>query len=178
MDFSERYHKACIKDCILAVLWPREDIHKFLKDCDCRREELRCIENFKKDQSPRRSMIDLVFDKIGREARRRAWAVSGMLQRLIDWDRFDPYYFTKLKQLSREEADYHLQHLRQLSSFAIVKSTRNESIETKEAELQRAKKDLTSIRSEILSLHGGTLSHRSEDMPLKRSLQNLQDLKR
>jgi hypothetical protein len=48
-----------------------------------------------------------------------------MLQMLITWSHFDPYYFDKLKKLNRGDAERAISHLKQLQEIRITSCRSN-----------------------------------------------------
>ena len=56
--------KGCMKDCVLAIFWPRKDILGFFRDHDCTSRELREIEDFKERSLSRAAMVDVIFERL------------------------------------------------------------------------------------------------------------------
>lgn len=166
--------KGCMKDCILSIFWPRKDIYGFFKDHDCTKPELREIESFKELELSRAAMVDLVFEKLASRTDNGLGPFRAMLQSLIGWDRFDPYYFDKLKKLDRTKAQQCIAHLRQLQEIrdAKIKDDRKR----REAQLSRKqhpKKDLAELRGEFLRLHSGELKPQDRGYALEKILAEL-----
>src|SRR6266540_39705 len=109
--------KGCMKDCILSVMWPRQDIVAFFRSCNCTTSDLRPILTWKEENISRSNMIDLMFARLDERADNGIGQFRAMLQRLFKWDHFDPYYFEKLQKLDKRKATANLTHLRQLQEI-------------------------------------------------------------
>ena len=104
-----------MKDCILSIFWPRNDIYSFFKDHDCTSGDLRVIEDFKdRDYHGAQWSINCLTN-LPHAADGGLGPFRSMLQLLNDWTRFDPYYFDKLRKLDRTAAERNIAHLRQLN---------------------------------------------------------------
>jgi hypothetical protein len=74
-----------------------------------------------------------------------------MLQSLLTWSHFNPYYFDKLRKLDRAAATRNLEHLRQLQEIrdARIKAAR-ERRAAQEATRQQPTASLVALRTEYL----------------------------
>lgn len=119
--------KSCMKDCILAVLWPRKDIFSFFRDNGCTKADLEGVHAFEKEKIARGKMVDLVFDRLSARDDSGLGQFRSMLKALTEWAHFEPYYFDKLAKLDRKEAQRHLDHLKQLVEIrdSKIKEERN-----------------------------------------------------
>ncbi len=166
--------KGCMKDCILSIFWPRNDIYSFFKDHDCTSGDLRVIEDFKDRALSRGTMVDQLFDQLAARADGGLGPFRSMLQSLNDWTRFDPYYFDKLRKLDRTAAERNIAHLRQLTEIrdAKIKEERKRR-EAEEAERQRPKNELPQLREQFLQLHAGKLKPQDRGYALEKILADL-----
>jgi len=116
--------KSCMKDCILALIWPKKDLFAFFQDHGCTSSDLDAIRNHV--ELTRRSMVEAIFTKLSDRADGGLGQLRAMLKALIEWDYFNPYFFETLRKLDRQTADRHLGHLRQLVEIrdAKIKSER------------------------------------------------------
>jgi hypothetical protein len=97
-----------------------------------------------------------------------------MLQALVTWNRFDPYFFDKLRKLDRPTAEKNLQHLRQLQEIRDSKiRSEREQREARAAQIQKPTLSLEQLRSEFLSLHSGKLKPQDRGYALERVLASL-----
>jgi len=97
-----------------------------------------------------------------------------MLQSLLEWDHFDPYYFDQLKKLDRKIANKALEHLKQLQEIRDAK-IRQERVSraARESQAQAPRKSLAALKAEFLSLHGGSLSPQARGIALEAILGGL-----
>ena len=169
--------KGCMRDCILSIFWPRRDIYSFFKDHDCTKSDLRVIDNFKERELSRATMVNQMFDQLVSRTDKGLGPFRAMLFSLIKWNRFDPYYFDKLKKLDRATAERNIGHLRQLQEIrdAKIKEDRKRR-ETKEAEKQRPINDLSQLRDQFLHLHAGKLKPQDRGYAFEKILAELAKL--
>lgn len=148
--------KGCIKDCILAVLWPKQDIFNFFSDHGCTKDDLKVIVRFKEDNFSRARIIDLMFAHLSSKPDSGLGQFRTMLQSLLNWSRFDPYYFDDLRKLDRDKAQQYLSHLRQLQEVrdSKIKAERNRRVAA-EAAQQKPCVSLETLKNEFLALHAG-----------------------
>lgn len=146
----------CIKDCILAVFWPREDIISFFKNNGCTTSDLRKIKDYEELKLNRAKIIDIVFDSLYSRDDAGLGHFRSMLQALISWSHFDPYYFDKLRKLDKSEAVKRINHLKQLQEIrdAKNKSEREQRIH-KEEQLSSSRKSQEDIRKIFINLYQG-----------------------
>jgi len=145
-----------MKYCILSVLWPKQDIYTFLSDHGCTSADIKVIARFKDEGMTRSKMIDLMFEHLSSQPTGGLGPFRAMLQSLLNWSRFDPYYFDNLKKLDRSKAQKCLDHLRQLQEIRDAKiKTDREKREAVEAAKQQPQISLSGLRDVFLELHSG-----------------------
>jgi len=150
--------KGCMKDCILALIWPRSEIYSFFADHRCTKTDLRPIDNFKERQLSRSLMVDTMFNHLSAKADGGLGPFRSMLQSLLDWSHFDPYYFDKLRKLDRAKAEKCLQHLRQLQE---IRDARIHADRERRVAAERQKEpehSLPELLSRFLALHSGKVN--------------------
>lgn len=164
----------CMKDCILSILWPREEIYAFFKKHDCTTADLKVIDKFKEREISRSRMVDLVFEVLSARADSGLGPFRAMLNSLVIWSHFDPYYFEKLRKLNRADADRNIQHLRQLQEIrdVVIKEDRKRR-EAADAERQRPQISLSDLRDSFLRLHAGQLNAQERGYALEKILADL-----
>jgi hypothetical protein len=59
--------KGQMKNCLLAVIWPKKDIYSFFKDCSVPTTSLRTIQNWDEKGLSRSAMIDCVFQSLSEQ---------------------------------------------------------------------------------------------------------------
>lgn len=148
--------KGCMKDCILALLWPKQDIYTFFKDHGCTKYDIRILDGFEEKNLNRSQMIDLMFGHLSSASDGGLGQFRAMLQSLMNWSRFDPYYFDTLRKLDRNKAQQSLDHLRQLQEIrdAKIKTDRERRFAAKEAQ-QNPGSSIEELRGTFLELYAG-----------------------
>src|SRR5206468_2522715 len=96
--------KRQMKDCILAVLWPKKDIYKFFRDCSVPVSALKCIENWDAKGLSRSAMVDQVFDTLSTQTDNGTLHFNIMLDALSSWSHFDDYWFKDQQKLDLGDA--------------------------------------------------------------------------
>ena len=79
--------------------------------------------------------------------------LRALLQSLIDWSHFDPYYFEKLGKLNKKDALYSIQHLRQIQEIRDnkIKEDRKKR-EAKERDNQKPRYNINELKESFISL--------------------------
>jgi len=169
--------KGCMKDCILSVLWPKQDIYTFLSDHGCTSTDMKVIARFKDEGMTRSKMIDVMFDHLSSQSTGGLGPFRAMLQSLLNWSHFDPYYFDNLKKLDRSKAQKCLEHLRQLQEIrdARIISERKKREATESAKKQ-PQTSLSDLRDLFLGLHAGKLNPQKRGYALESILGQLGNL--
>lgn len=93
-----------MRTCILALIWPKKGIFSFFSQHGCEEKDLLPIKNYADASTTRAAMVDLVFEQLTRRPDKGLGPLRAMLQSLLDWSHFDPYYFNKLKKLNLADA--------------------------------------------------------------------------
>lgn len=166
--------KGCMKDCILSLFWPRKDIVGFFEKHGCTKAEVRGLQIEGESGLKRHEIIDVLFDTLNARPDNGLGPFRAMLQSLLAWSHFDPYYFDKLRKLDRAIANKNLEHLRQLQEIrdAKIKADR-ERRETNEAARQKATVSLEELRTEYLDLLANKISRQQRGYALERILAEL-----
>lgn len=166
--------KGCMKDCILSLFWPRKDIVGFFEKHGCTKAEVRGLQIEGESGLKRHEIIDVLFDTLSARPDNGLGPFRAMLQSLLAWSHFDPYYFDKLHKLDRAIANKNLEHLRQLQEIrdAKIKADR-ERRESNEAARQKATVSLEELRTEYLDLLANKISRQQRGYALERILAEL-----
>lgn len=160
----------CMKSCLLSVLWPKKDIVQFFLKHGCDRKDLDTI-----TLEPNRSaMIDKMFSLLEEKPDGGLGPLRAMLQSLLNWSYFDPYWFDNQKKLDRGKARLSLDHLKQLQEIrdAKIREARK-TRESGEAAAQEAKKTLAEVRKHHLDLQAGLLTAQARGYALEGVLRDL-----
>ncbi|MBD2055766.1 restriction endonuclease [Oculatella sp. FACHB-28] len=164
--------KGCMRDCILSVMWAKDDIYSFFKNY-CTQSDLKVLDNYK-EQLTRVGMVDRVFDHLSSRTDGGLGAFRAMLKSLTEWSHFDPYYFDKLKKLNRDEARRKIDHLRQLQEIrdAKIKADRERQEELKRTQ-QESRQSIEELKKTFLELHSGKMSVQQRGYELEKILLEL-----
>jgi len=166
-----------MKDCILAVMWPKQVIYDFFADHDCTKDDLKVIVQFKEENLSRSRMVDLMFVHLSSKATGGLGQFRAMLQSLLNWSHFDPYYFDKLRKLDRGKAQTCLDHLRQLQEIRDGKiKAEREKRNAAEVVLRQPDISTGELLKEFLDLHAGKTAPQRRGYSLESILANLAKL--
>lgn len=171
--------KGCMKDCILSLFWPRKDIIGFFEKHGCTKAEIASVQIEGENAHKRHEVIDTLFAALAARSDSGLGPFRAMLQSLLNWSHFDPYYFDKLRKLDRATAIRNLEHLRQLQEIrdAKIKADR-ERRAAQEAERQQPTTTLEQLRAEYLDLLANKISRQQRGFAFERILTELSRLSR
>jgi hypothetical protein len=169
--------KGCMKDCILALFWPRKDIVGFCEKHGCTKAEIAPLRLEGENALKRHEVVDALFTALAARPDGGLGPFRAMLQSLLNWSHFDPYYFDKLRKLDRTAADRSLEHLRQLQEIrdAKIKSDR-ERRAAQDAARQQPTASLDQLRAEYLDLLANKTARQQRGYALERILAELSRL--
>ncbi len=169
--------KGCMKNCILSLFWPRKDILGFVEKHGCSKAEMSGIPIEGEAALKRHEVIDTLFAKLDARADGGLGPYRAMLQSLLSWSHFDPYYFDKLRKLDRSTATRELEHLKQLQEIrdARIKADR-ERRATQDAVRQQPTATLDELRIEYLNLLAEKTSKQQRGYALEKILAELAKL--
>lgn len=146
----------CMKECILALFWPRRDIETFFRSNGCTKADLKTIAAFKERDISRNAMVDAMFAQLTSRPDGGLGPFRAMLHSLINWSHFDSYWFETKQKLDRRKAERSLEHLRQLQEIrdARIEEQRKRR-EQDERNKQEPTETLQGLRRLFLDLHAG-----------------------
>lgn len=159
-----------MKTCILAIMWPKKDIQAFFARHGCEKQDVEALAA----EANRSAMVDAMFARLEAQSDGGLGPFRAMLQSLMNWSHFDPYWFDTKKKLDRAVATRSLEHLRQLQEIrdSKIKQERAKR-ESAETAAQQARKSVEQVRNEYLALHAGTLKAQERGYALERVLLEL-----
>ncbi|GAB6168476.1 hypothetical protein JCM1393_09360 [Clostridium carnis] len=105
----------CMKECILAIFWAKNDIIDFFKNNNCTTRELPKVNEVK--ELSRSGIIDLVFSNLKSRPDDGIGQFRSILKSLVEWDYYNPYYFDEIKKLDKGKAIKNIKHLKQLQEI-------------------------------------------------------------
>lgn len=166
-----------MKDCILSLFWPRKDIVGFFEKHGCTKAEISNLQLEGENALKRHEVVDALFNALAARSDNGLGPLRAMLQSLLNWSHFDPYYFDKLRKLDRSAAHRNLEHLRQLQEIrdAKIKAGR-ERRAAQEAVHQQPTASLEQLRAEYLELLANKTSRQQRGYALERILAELSRL--
>ncbi|MDA2629413.1 restriction endonuclease [Bacillus sp. WOD8 KX774193] len=106
-----------MRSTILSVFWPKKDILSFFEDCGCTRRDLQGVKKYKVENMSRAQIIDVIFESLRMRDDNGLGQFRCMLNSLINWQHFDPYFFKELKKLDEDKAIRNINHLKQLQEI-------------------------------------------------------------
>lgn len=174
MSFPEDI-KFAMRDCILKLLWAKGDIVSFFKNNSCTASDINAIG----DQSTlsRAAIVGAMFDRLSAKPDHGLGQFRAMLQSLIGWSHFDPYYFDKLKKLNRGEAERAIAHLKQLQEIRDYKlQEQRKERERKETAAKSPKVTLPELKAKFIALLQGEITGAKRGYALEEVLQELAKL--
>lgn len=167
--------KGSMRECILKILWPKDDIVRFFSDCGCTKADIGILGHYK--EMSRAAIVDKMFSYLSERPDEGLGQFRSMLSALINWSHFDPYYFDTLKKLSQAEAVRSIEHLRQLQEIRDHKiKIERQKREKREQELQSPKKTLDELKNLHISLIKGSMPAQRRGYEFERLLQELSKL--
>ena len=109
MSFPKELKKN-IENCILNIIYPREEIISLFKSCGCDRKDINTVARVK--SLTRAKIIYLMFARISDKPDGGAAIFRALNNKFLTWTKFDPQYFVKLNKLSEEKAQKSLDKLK------------------------------------------------------------------
>ncbi len=167
--------KNAMRDCLLKILWAKDDIVDFFSDNGCTSADISILGNYK--ELSRAKIIDLIFNCLASKTDGGLGQFRAMLDALLNWSHFDSYYFDKLKKLNRDEAQRAIVHLKQLQEIRDHKiRAKREQREKKEKEAQDPNKTLEELKASYISLLQCVFPSQKRGYELEKILQELSKL--
>ncbi|MGK4118326.1 restriction endonuclease [Lysinibacillus capsici] len=155
-DFFPKDITDSMRTCILSIFWPKKDIISFFTNNGCTKQDLKQVLNYEELNLSRSKIIDIVFSNLNNRTDGGLGQFRAILQALIQWNHYDPYYFEKLKKLDKNEALRNINHLKQLQEIRDAKIKQQiENRERKLSEVIKTKKTIDSLKKQYISLYQG-----------------------
>ena len=122
----------------------------------------------------RNDLVDSMFQHLSSKTDGGLGPFRAMLQALVAWSHFDPYYFEHLQKLHRADAQRSINHLKQLQELRDQRlKNERKAREAKEAEAQNPKRTLEELKTRFIQLLQGAVSPQSRGYELEVILQEL-----
>ena len=167
--------KGAMKECILKLLWAKDDIVSFFSTNGCTKKEISSLKNYK--ELNRSQIIDNMYKQLSSRNDHGLGQFRAMLSALINWTHFNSYYFDKLKKLSRDEAKRSIEHLRQIQEIRDhkIKKQRKKQFQ-KNKSCRSPKKTLEELKNQYISLLQGSMLPQQRGYELEKILLELSKL--
>jgi len=148
-----------MKDCMLAIFWPKKRIYEFFKECSVPAPVLKSIDQWDAKGLSRVGMIDEVFGELGRRHDNGTMQFDIMLEMLSTWSHFDEYWFVTEQKLDLGTAKTKIADLKAAKSDNIDVAKRIALDHQKKAAAQEERhKSLEDMRQDFyaVSVKSGT----------------------
>jgi hypothetical protein len=162
LDIRELLH-----DCILALFWPKKKIAEFLTSAGYP-HAIDVGEGV-----TRHTIVVDAFSQLGRRPDRGFSIFLTMIDRMVNWSYFDPYWFEKVPKLDRAEAESALKRLRD------AVASRNSATEARRGAANSARKtqareaDLSALTTAFHKMFGTGMTVQARGRLFERFLQEL-----
>jgi hypothetical protein len=167
--------KLAMRDCILKLLWPKDDIVAFFESNSCTKSDVKAIGDHR--SLHRHAIVDAMFNHLATKQDEGLGQFRAMLQSLIGWTHFDTYYFDKLKKLDRSEAERAITHLKQLQEIRDHKiHEQRKERERKEAAAKIPTATLPELKARFIALLQDKMVGARRGYALEEMLQSLSKL--
>lgn len=164
--------KSSMRDCMMKILWPKDDIVKFFKDNGCTTSDLKILGNHK--DLHRHQIVDEMFAHLSAKNDSGLGQFRAMLQALINWTYFDPYYFTKLRKLNKHDAESAISHLKQLQEIRDHKiQEERKARAAKESAFKNPKQTIEELKARYIFLTQDKEKPQKRGYELEKILQEL-----
>ena len=155
--------KRQIKDCILALLWPKREIYDFFKDHSCPVNVLKTIDDWNEKGLSRADMVSEVFNALGELPDNGTVHFNLMLDSLANWTHFDEYWFKTQQKLDLVSAQKKIAALKQAKEKNIDKTRQRVATNKQKAAARELRhKSLEEMRQDfqLISIDSGTPQER------------------
>lgn len=167
--------KLAMRDCILKLLWPKDDIVAFFQNNSCTKSDINQLGDYK--SMHRYAIIDAMFNHLAHKPDNGLGQFRAMLQSIINWKHFDSYYFDNLKKLNRVEAERAITHLKQLQEIRDHKiQEQRKERERKEALAKVPTTTLPELKADLIALLQMDLVGAKRGYAFEKLLQSLSKL--
>jgi hypothetical protein len=166
--------KGCMKDCILSVLWPKKEIINLFSGHGCTSADMKSVETYESECLSRAAIIDRVFGSLDRRQDGGLGQYRSLMKSLLDWSRFDPYWFETTGKLNRAGADKNLQHLRQLQEIRDADhKNKRARILAEQLKSKTSTVSLDDVKQRYLSLFSDKITSQKRGYALEKVLYDL-----
>ncbi|MFJ3009213.1 restriction endonuclease [Pseudomonas fluorescens] len=162
--------KMAMRNCILQVLWAKNDIVSFFEGNSCTKSDIKAIGEAQ--ALSRSAIVDAMFNHLSMKPDEGLGQFRAMLCSLVNWSHFDPYYFDKLQKLNRADAERAITHLKQLQEIRDSKIHQDrKDRELKEATARATGTNLAQLKDRFIALLQGASQGAKRGYELEQILQ-------
>lgn len=157
-----------MKDCILAILWPRKDIYRLFVDCSVPMSVLQAVSDWETQNLTRSQMIDIMFDRLASRPDNGTVQFDMLLTTLADWSHFDTYWFQQQQKLDLATAKSLIAKLHESKYRSIEKAKeRAAKLSDKRAKAEERHQSLQDMRSDFDVVALGQANHQARGYALE-----------
>jgi len=167
--------KGAMRECVLKLLWAKDDIVEFFSNNGCTKSDISCLGNHK--ELHRAKIVDQMFAHLSQKPDEGLGQFRAMLQSIINWSHFDSFYFDKLKKLNKNDANNAIEHLKQLQEIRDHKIKKDrDKRERNEKKSQESENTIEDIKRDYIKLIQGEFTASKRGYKLEVVLQELSKL--
>jgi hypothetical protein len=164
LDIRELLH-----DCILAIFWPKKKIAEFFQSVGYPLPE----QELNREGATRHTIVVEAFSKLSARTDRGYGVFQTMIDRLVNWTYFDPYWFETVPKLDRKEAEASIGRLRdalnQRNSATASRRTAASAARTQ----QTRSADMSALTTAFHKLFGSGMTAQARGRLFEKFLQEL-----
>lgn len=148
--------KNIITDCLLALFWVKADIIQFISECDVKPAELEVVRG--NPSLSRKQIIADVFQRVALRSDKGFSSFEMMLNRLSQWNYFNPHWFDREKTLDRDQAENRLAELRRMIAARHAAQNGRSVFQEKVAKAKSKTRDMEELQKDFSHLATGKMS--------------------
>lgn len=165
--------KSAMRDCILALIWPKKELVSFFRECAVPVDVLRIVSAWEERGLSRAQIVDEVFGQLSSRSDGGTFLFSAVLDQLVNWNYFDGYWFQQ-GRLDPREARNRVQKLkiaRGRSDERVKQSIERAKRQEEESVIRR--QNLDELRTLMFELAAGSLPAQKRGFEFERVLREL-----
>ncbi|MBA3525383.1 MAG: restriction endonuclease [Sphingomonas sp.] len=164
LDIKELLH-----DCMLALFWPKKKIAEFFQSVGYELPE----RYLNREGGTRHTIVVEAFSKLSARADRGYAVFQTMIDRLVNWTYFDPYWFETVQKLDRAEAEACIQRLRDAVSKRNATTDARRKTATASSVKQTRAGDLSALTTAFHKMFGTGMTVQARGKLFEKFLQEL-----
>lgn len=162
--------KELLRECVLGVFWPKKKIREFFESVGCPSDILELADD---GEASRRSIVVTIFSRLSSRPDRGYSIFQSIIDRMMNWSYFEPYWFETTGKLVRSEADEKLNRLREaVNSRNSTTEARRQSYKSAEKGRITAK-DLSALKTAFAKMFGSGMTVQARGRLFEKFLKEL-----